>query len=110
MSPSPIRAENQRDRCDRYSKPDHDRFVAGQDALVDDLTEQHRVDHRDERVDDGREQEHGQPKLVRLGVADDPADGSWLQLLLGHRWVLPHGPHHADVRPPVHALENLPRG
>ena len=77
MSPSPIRAENQRMVNPRqasnsataatgYGKPDHDRLVAGQDAVVDDVPEQHRVDHRDERVEDGGDQEEGSYNLYGL--------------------------------------------
>ena len=88
----PRKASNSATAATADAMPDHDRQVTTQDALVDDRPQQQRVDHRDERVEDGRDQEQGEPQLVRLGVADDPADDSWLQLLLGHRGVLPEGP------------------
>ncbi len=61
-------------------------------------------------VDDGREQEQAEVQPVGPGVAGDPADGAWLELLLGHAGVHPEPRIMTMCRPAVHALENLPRG
>ncbi len=65
----------------------HDAAVLGQDALVDDDAQQHRVQHRDHGVQCSRDQEDRQVQPVRPGVADNPAHGAWLQPLLGHRRI-----------------------
>ena len=119
MRLSPIRAENhrlatprngveQRDAGDSPGEPDDDRVVLGQDALVDDVPQQQRVHHRDQRVQRGGDHEGGQRAAVGPRVGDDPADRPLLELLVRHGRVLPEGPHHRHARPrTVHACGNL---
>ena len=96
-----------RDGRDRAGEHDHDLFVAGQDAVVDDLPQQQGVDDGDHGVDRGGEEEYRQVHPVRPRVAGDPADCARLELLLGDGGVHPEPSHHDHVCPPVHDQGNL---
>jgi len=78
---------------------DHDALVAGEDATVDELAQQQRVDHRDAGVERRRDQEDRQLDPVGTGVADNPPDRPGLELLLGDGRVHaePARHHHAGT-------------
>ncbi len=87
-----------RDARDGQRHRDDDALVAGDDPVVDQLAQQQRVDHGDRRVERRREQVDRQLDAVRPGVAGDPLDRPWLELLLGDRRV------HAEPAAHPHAL------
>ncbi len=108
IRPSPMREDSQpmptasagvedRHACCRQRQADDERGVVLEDAVVDDVLDQQRGHDDEGGVDDGQRKEDRDPAPVRLGEADDPADGVARQLLLGDApvgaHVTPHRTH-----------------
>ena len=105
MTPSPIRAENQRvpseiagveDRQPGDEQRDPDDAAGGAVQAgdpVDDVAGQQRRDHADHRGGDHEQQEEDQLAPVGPGDAEDPAHRALGQLTAGHRRIPPERPH-----------------
>ena len=105
MTPSPMRAENQRLASEMpastHGQPGddqrdpHDAAGGAVEAgdPVDDVAGQQRGDHADHRRGDHEQQEERQLPPVGPGDAEDPAHGALGQLPAGDRRVAPERPH-----------------
>ena len=76
--------------------------------VVDDGAEQQRVDDPDDRVDDHQHQKPGQDLPVGPGELDHPPGGALGHVLLGHRVVAAHRPHHPAELAAAHPVTAIP--